>query len=228
MSIHRRHKFSFYGIGVALLLLLSCLAADTSGSKASISELPASTPLKYEIYFSPEDAVDTKLISLIESEKEDIRAAVYCLTHRGIIKALMDARKRGVNVEIIIDPFSIKAHSPLKRIAQSGISLFIWDPKPKVFSVEDTALKQRSPLMHNKFCVFGKSIVWTGSFNFTSEASQANRENVVVLHNLLVGQRYLEKFERLKDEGCATYRIYLANQSLKKKEKKSVKTKHDL
>lgn len=209
-----RHSFSIFFTLTIFSLLganeISIQPSESSPSQAPISPAP-------QLYFSPQDKVDARLIALIEKEKEDIRAAVYCLTHRGIIQALSDARKRGVNVEIIVDPFTIKARAPLKRMAQTGISLYVWDPP--IASHEEQE-KPRKPLMHNKFCVFGKKTVWTGSFNFTSEASRANQENVVVLQDAKAAERYLEEFERVKDEGCSPFNLYLANKPVKKKKAK--------
>lgn len=206
----------------AALLSMSPLAADQAVAEKSKVIPP-------QLFFSPQDEVDKRLIAMIENEKEDIRAAIYCLTHREVIQALMDARKRGVNVEIVVDPFSIKAKSPLKRMAQAGIALYIWDPEPLPRALpspvplpasKSETKKDRKPLMHNKFCIFGQKTVWTGSFNFTSEASKANQENVVVLHDPAIAQRYGVEFERVKNEGCSTFSTYLSNKSTKKKKTK--------
>lgn len=200
----------------------AALALPLFASEQAPKQAPAPAQPAHQLYFSPQDKVDARLISLIESEKEEIRAAVYCLTHRGIIKALSDARKRGVNVELIVDPFTIKAKAPLKRMAQAGIAIYIWDPKPlpQLTSLKGNDKKKlRKPLMHNKFCVFGKKSVWTGSFNFTSEASNANQENVIVLRDEEAARRYMEEFERVKEDGCSPFHTYLANRPAKKKGK---------
>lgn len=207
-----------------LPFFLSCASltiAPCWGEEQAVIEAPAPALPTHEMYFSPQDKVDDKLISLIENEKEDIHAAVYCLTHRGIIKALMDARKRGVNVDIIVDPMTVKARAPLKRMAQAGINVYVWSPKA-LDKRERTknGKKEPKPLMHNKFCVFGNKTVWTGSFNFTSQASVTNQENVVVLHDPEAGKKYIEDFERVKEEGCSTFRTFLANRTLKKKKSK--------
>jgi phosphatidylserine/phosphatidylglycerophosphate/cardiolipin synthase-like enzyme len=68
--------------------------------------------------------------------------------------------------------------------------------------------------MHDKFCVLGESKVWTGSFNFTFEATRANRENVVVLESAQIARCYLEEFERLKNAGCVPLKEYLASTDL--------------
>ena len=69
--------------------------------------------------------------------------------------------------------------------------------------------KKRRSLMHDKFCVLGDNRVWTGSFNFTAEAANANQENVILLENEEIASRYLKEFERLKKEGCQSFDDYV-------------------
>jgi len=186
-----------------------------------ICEEEASHHAYVESYFSPKDNVDTKLISLIEQETSSIKAAVYCLTHRGIINALVEAKKRGVEVELIIDPFTVKARAPLRRMAQSGMAIYVWDPQQKQMTDRG---KLRTPLMHNKFCVFSKlGVVWTGSFNFTSEGSLANQENVVVVHDKTQVAPFVEQFDSIKAEGCKSLRDFF---SIPKKNKNKKETKN--
>ena len=156
-----------------------------------------------QVYFSPTDRVDEKLIALIDKETKSIHAAVYCLSHRGIAKALIAAQDRGVAIEIIVDPFSMKAGNSVANLNKAKIPLYVWEIKvdPK---------RRRAPLMHDKFCVFGSGLVWTGSFNFTHLASMSNRENAVVLNDPAVVKQFEDQFQKLKREESRPYREYLA------------------
>lgn len=166
------------------------------------------------VYFSPQDRLDRELIALIEREQESIQIAVYCFTHREIAAALQQAKKRGVVVELVVDPFSLKARSPLALLAAEGVDLFVWEyPTGKA--------RERKPLMHDKFCVFGQGIVWTGSFNFTREGALKNRENAVVLQDESVCKRYREEFAKIRDFHSVKFPVYaqrVANKKMKKSE----------
>jgi phosphatidylserine/phosphatidylglycerophosphate/cardiolipin synthase-like enzyme len=172
--------------------------------------LPFTTPLHssepithYQVLFSAQDPLADRLVALIDQEQKSIHAAVYCLTHQKVSHALIKAHRRGVKVEILVDPFSVKARSPLEKLVTQGISLFVWNPP-----VDVQKPKKKKPLMHDKFCVFGEHTVWTGSFNFTFEGANSNQENAVVLENSEVAQKYVQEFERLKVQGGVRYATY--------------------
>jgi phosphatidylserine/phosphatidylglycerophosphate/cardiolipin synthase-like enzyme len=188
-----------------LILFLFAAPAVFSQGKEPIAN--------YQVLFSPEDHIADELITLIEKEQKTIKAAVYCLMHRGIAKALIDAHHRGVKVEVIIDPYSIKSRSPIKKMFEAHLPIFVWNPPvPMTENKSGKKVKKRRPLMHDKFCVLGETRVWTGSFNFTFEAANANRENVIILENKQIASSYLEEFERLKKEGCQSFNEYIAEQ----------------
>ncbi|MES2345129.1 MAG: phospholipase D-like domain-containing protein [Chlamydiota bacterium] len=168
-----------------------------------------------QIYFSPQDHLSDRLISLIHAEKESIQTAIYCFTHREIAKALIAAKKRGVKVEVIVDAFSVKIKTPLASLEKAGIPIYVFSP-PEVKTNAGKVL--RTPLMHDKFCVFGQAKVWTGSFNFTYEASRSNAENAVVLDDAKAVESYREHFFKLKKSSCIPYSEYL---DLKKAQKET-------
>jgi phosphatidylserine/phosphatidylglycerophosphate/cardiolipin synthase-like enzyme len=82
----------------------------------------------YEIYFSEQTPLIERFISLINDEQKSIKLAAYCLRHNGIAKALIAAQKRGVFIEIIVDSFSVKSDSPIKKLTEKNICIYIWSP----------------------------------------------------------------------------------------------------
>jgi phosphatidylserine/phosphatidylglycerophosphate/cardiolipin synthase-like enzyme len=162
------------------------------------------TPAKAtEVYFSPQDHLADKLVSYIDQEQKTIRVAAYAFSHWKIAKALCQAKERGVDVEVIVDPFTLQFPSALKKMAKSQIPIWIWDPKP----IEHKNGKKKMPLMHDKFCVFEEHAVWTGSFNFTYTADSSNCENALILHNPDIAQKFKAQFQHLKESGCKAYTL---------------------
>ena len=131
-------------------------------------------------------------------------ACVYAFTHRDVVAALVEAKKRGVHVEVIVDRFCVRATSPLYKLADASISVNVWDPdRPK-------RLKAHRPLMHNKFFVFGDNTVWTGSFNVTYEASKMHQENALVIQNEAIAGAYKGQFYTIKMRSCIPLASFIA------------------
>jgi phosphatidylserine/phosphatidylglycerophosphate/cardiolipin synthase-like enzyme len=58
--------------------------------------------------------------------------------------------------------------------------------------------------MHHKFVLFeknvgGKSLVWTGSYNFTKSATRNNQENIVLLDSKPLIDKYAKQFSLLQE-----------------------------
>ena len=155
-------------------------------------------------YFSPDDHLEKRLIELIHKEKQSIHACVYTFTHRDVIQALIAAKKRGVNVEVIVDRFSIKPTSPLYKLAEASIPVLVWDPD------RVRRMKAHRPLMHNKFCIFGNQTLWTGSYNFTYEASRMHQENAIVFRNEVLAEAYKTQFYTIKMRSCIPLSSFIA------------------
>jgi len=172
-----------------------------------------------QVYFSPQDKISERLIELIEKEKKQILIAVYCFTHRGIADALIQAKRRGVVVDVIVDPFTLKSRMACAKLKQASVGISVWDAGLMVPATNGKEARKRArrPLMHDKFCVFGDNLVWTGSFNFTYDATDFHRENVVVIEDREVAGRYVQQFYDIKRQAGRSYEEYLACHPRRKK-----------
>ncbi len=174
----------------------------------TISSIANATSAKCEVYFSPKDFLASRLIRLIDSEKKSIKVAVYRMTHKEIAEALVRAFHRRVQVEVIVDPFSVKKRSPIHRLLRGQVPLFVWDSELCAHT-RFTQRKDKRPLMHDTFCVFGDELVWTGSFDFTYDASAIHRENALTLESREIALKYLEQFAQMKLYETRPYEEYL-------------------
>jgi phosphatidylserine/phosphatidylglycerophosphate/cardiolipin synthase-like enzyme len=159
---------------------------------------------KIETYFSPADHIQQKLIDRIDNKKlVSIRAALYLLFDRQVIKALMRAHQRGVRIEIIADKENFESERyRIKELLDQKTTFYIYDG-------------DGLGIMHDKFFIFemrdGQRITWTGSYNITRKANLHNRENVIVLDDREVARSYEREFERIKKESHR----FIATQSQK-------------
>lgn len=171
-------------------------------------------PADCTAYFSPKDQLAMKLIDLIDEEEKNIKVAIYCMTHLGIAKALIRAQERGVAIEVLVDPFSVKVRSSIHRLAKAKIPLYVWDK-----AIRMGGQSAGKSLMHDKFCIFGDHLVWTGSFNFTNRANKNHQENAVVIESKEIAQSYLEQFHHMKLYESRPLQEYQALHPKKKRRK---------
>lgn len=149
-----------------------------------------------DAYFAPYDDIRSVFLHTIEREKKFIYGAIYMFTDIKIAKALVDAMKRGVDVQLVIDQISMGSRSGKgKFLQEQGVPLFIHKT--------DFYNPYTMPLMHNKFFVFGQNennaqLLWTGSWNCTLAGTKRNDENVLICDEAHICDLYLQSFYRLK------------------------------
>jgi len=114
--------------------------------------------------------------------KSTVLVQAYSFTNSSIAKALVDAQKRGVRVEVILDKSQrTERYSEADFLAHSGIPVSI-----------DAA----HAIAHNKVMVIDSETVITGSFNFTKAAEEHNAENLLVLHDKELAARYADNWRK--------------------------------
>jgi phosphatidylserine/phosphatidylglycerophosphate/cardiolipin synthase-like enzyme len=128
---------------------------------------------------------EKELIDVINSSKESLDIAIYSLTHPDIVKAIKDAKKRGVVVRIISDKIQSEGKAQLEAL--------------KILGSADIPMKinKHSGLMHMKVTIADKKVVTTGSYNYSKAASTTNDEVLVVIHNEDAAKAFSEQFERM-------------------------------
>ena len=136
-----------------------------------------------EAHFSPGEACLGCLLGLIAAAKEDILVCVFTITDDRLAQALVAARKRGPNVQVISD--DDKAFDP-----GSDVDLL----KARGIEVRFDHGKQH---MHHKFAVFDRRVLATGSYNWTRTAADENYENLVVTDEPRLVAPFVREFERL-------------------------------
>jgi phosphatidylserine/phosphatidylglycerophosphate/cardiolipin synthase-like enzyme len=163
-----------------------------------------------QAFFSPDDDLEDLLIQLINVEQLSIKAAVFSFTNGEIAQALMRAHRRGIEIEIVTDISCIKdKFNKIDMLKKAGIKIFVYNPR-------NTSIFNN--IMHNKFVLFGKnvgnkSLLWTGSFNFTKSAKINNQENIIIVDEMHLIERYRKQFAVLKQRLKGKEPIELAHKS---------------
>jgi phosphatidylserine/phosphatidylglycerophosphate/cardiolipin synthase-like enzyme len=140
-----------------------------------------------EVAFSPHRGATAAVVKLIGEAKQSIRVAAYTFTSKDIAKALMDAHKRGVDVQAVLDKSNATAkYTSASFLANVGVP---------------TRIDYKYAIMHNKFIIVDDMTVETGSFNYSKSAEEKNAENVLILRNEPdVAKQYLARWQELWDE----------------------------
>ena len=100
----------------------------------------------------------------MDGAKESVQVQAYSFTSAPITKALVDAHKRGVKIQVVLDKSQrTERYSSADFLQHAGIATFI-----------DT----KHAIAHNKIIIDGATVI-TGTFNFTQAAEERNAENLL-------------------------------------------------
>jgi phosphatidylserine/phosphatidylglycerophosphate/cardiolipin synthase-like enzyme len=152
------------------------------------ADSPLSPGARFEAGFSPKGGAEEILLTGIREAESSIRLAAYSFTSKKIALALLDADKRGVNVQVVADEKSNAGkYSVVTFLANQGVPVRV---------------NGNYAIFHHKFIVIDDRHVETGSFNFSAAAADKNAENVLLLRNVPeIAEQYSQEWQRLWDEG---------------------------
>ncbi|MBS4099001.1 MAG: phospholipase D family protein [Sulfuricella sp.] len=148
-----------------------------------------------QVAFTPGDNATWLIVDAIQKARHQVLVMAYSFTSRNIAVALIAARQRGVDVQLIADPRQAKSvgHSLVDEIAAAGVPTFFDDQ-------HDSA--------HNKVMLIDgggqNAVVITGSFNFTQAAQQRNAENLLLIRgNPSLTAAYLDNWRQHRAHAVA-------------------------
>ncbi len=123
--------------------------------------------LEINSFFSPKGGCQDAIVREIGKARREILVMAYSFTADPLTFALVEAKKRGVHVEILLDKSNeIERYSDLRIFLEHGL-----DPK----------IDHDHAIAHNKIMVIDRGTVVTGSYNFTNQAEHENAENLLVI-----------------------------------------------
>jgi phosphatidylserine/phosphatidylglycerophosphate/cardiolipin synthase-like enzyme len=148
---------------IALFLAVSLQAADI------------------KVFFSPEGGCTEAVVHNLNCATNTVLVQAYSFTSAPIAKALVNAEKRGVKVQVILDKSQrTEKYSSADFIQRAGIPTYIDD---------------KHAIAHNKIMIIDGKTVLTGSFNFTKAAEFNNAENLLVIQDAELAQQYTTNWQ---------------------------------
>ena len=179
-------KFTFRQLAVSGLVCLSLSCNQPAAAASSV-----------QVGFSPEGSALQLVLKTIESAQQEIRLMGYSFTSPEVVSALVRAKRRGVDVKIVLDEKgnrSKASQAAMNIVVNAGIPL---------------RTNGRYAIMHDKVIIVDNHTVEAGSFNYTRSAASRNSENVLVINEVPeVAQTYLQHWQSRWDGGTDWHSSY--------------------
>jgi phosphatidylserine/phosphatidylglycerophosphate/cardiolipin synthase-like enzyme len=178
------------GIFIITSLITGCSAknvnAETKNNTVQIQSTESKDNSQIETYFTKKEGnLDQILIKEINTAQKNLNVAIYSLTKENIANAILEAKKRGLDIEVITD----------KQESQSKAQKAILD-KFKANGIP-VKINSHSGLMHLKLTIIDNKTVCGGSYNYTQNATEKNDENLIVIRNSNIINEYLTEYNSM-------------------------------
>jgi len=155
-------------LGVFALLLAGCTEPQSSN---------------VDVFFCPQDQCEDRAVAAIGAAQTSVDVAMYSFTSKELFSELEKASARGVRVRVVADyTQSAGQSSVVPWLDGNGIPARVYT---------------KSITMHDKFAVIDNKIVLTGSYNWTTNGDERNRENLAIITDSAIAEQYSEEFFRL-------------------------------
>jgi phosphatidylserine/phosphatidylglycerophosphate/cardiolipin synthase-like enzyme len=129
--------------------------------------------------FSPQGKCSAHILREIEQAKKELLVAVYAFTSDDLARALVQAKTRGVVVQVVVDREFDHANEKSKGKFFDAQRI----PLRRISGLKGKAPEKDAGLMHQKFAVIDRRIVLTGSYNWTYSADSLNDENLLLFRD---------------------------------------------
>ena len=134
-----------------------------------------------QVFFSPKGGCTEAVVDALNHSKSNVLMQAYSFTSKPIAEALVNAAKRGVKVQAILDKSQrTERYTAATFLLHADIPTFI-------DSVHAIA--------HNKIIIIDSHVVITGSFNFTKAAEENNAENLLIIEDVELAKKYTENWK---------------------------------
>lgn len=133
-----------------------------------------------QVYFSPKGGCTETVVRSLNEATNTVLVQAYSFTSAPIAEALVNARKRGVKVEVILDKSQrTERYSEADFLLHAGVPTYI---------------DAKHAIAHNKIMVIDSRTILTGSFNFTKAAENENAENLLVIKDASLAGKYTDNW----------------------------------
>ena len=146
---------------------------------------------KIEVYFGPEDNPLEKIVRHVRQARQGVYFMQFAMTANDLGNLLIEQHNAGIKVKGIFDKILYRSTGPyaeFSKLTRNGVPVVVYD----------SAL--RGKLHHKVFIIdpFGKNPkVITGSMNASSNGNYSNDENILIIQDPVITQKYYRVFRDL-------------------------------
>jgi len=167
---------------VAVCLFAGAIIVPHFRTNLTAQPETAIVPKSVEVFFSPGGGCTEAVVRELDRAKETVEVQAYSFTSLPIARAMVNAHRRGVKVQVILDESQRRErYSSADFVAHAQIPTFI---------------DARHAIAHNKVIIIDDQTVLTGSFNFTKAAEEQNAENLLVIHDPQMAAKYAQNWKQ--------------------------------
>ncbi|CAO2643383.1 Mitochondrial cardiolipin hydrolase [Lemmus lemmus] len=128
----------------------------------------------------------SRLLRALLAARSSLELCLFAFSSPQLGRAVQLLHQRGVRVRVITDcDYMALNGSQIGLLRKAGIQV---------------RHDQDLGYMHHKFAIIDKKVLITGSLNWTTQAIQNNRENVLIMEDTEYVRLFLEEFERIWEE----------------------------
>lgn len=136
---------------------------------------PVAAEMVVQACFSPAGKCSSLIIREIQQAKKELLVAVYAFTSDELAAAVVQAKKRGLAVQVVIDRDFDAGNERSKGKFLEAQRV----PVRRIAAIQSRPIEKEAGLMHQKFAILDRSAVLTGSYNWTHAADRLNDENLL-------------------------------------------------
>jgi phosphatidylserine/phosphatidylglycerophosphate/cardiolipin synthase-like enzyme len=163
-----------------------------------------------ELYLGPKeqggaDSLIDPIVAFIKRAKkrQNLMIAVQEIDNRKIAEAIVEARLRGVNVDLVVEQSYLLGKNKPADLASAfeaagshEINRFLFNAILR--STADVKMDFNPSIFHQKFMVLGNSVL-TGSTNFTDTGVAKNLNHIVTFNDAEVANAFKKEFNEIKN-----------------------------
>lgn len=139
---------------------------------------------KIENYFCPEDSCADHVNSILKNANKSIYFMAFSFTNDLLANTIIMKHNDGLEVKGVYEK------------SQSNSN--IWKEYEYITKTPVDIVPDKNKYnMHHKIFIIDNSIIITGSFNPTKNADKKNDENVLIIHNKKIAEKFTREFFRI-------------------------------